>query len=508
MVFFAICGALGLFVVLDYVLQVSFHRREDYKFSDFLFWLALYAVGMLAAEVLKLGDLRTIVMASGITAIRVGLLLYRSDRLNIARYLLSLASMAACIAAVIVMQPDSRDALRNMGLHEIVWSRADQLVYVKQARDMLAGDLSRYQYSPGYAFSLIPNLLLFLPNLGAKYGQNLFTFSNNMNLSLLALYLGVLLPASLMLLSRAVCECLGPRSKTGLLCSLLAPSFLALCFFLYAIYVPEWMSPRNYILGIRRLLGLSYAPETLSLLLTSFLLAAAARPNVLSTKKSVIYGLISGLLLIVSERNIVFVAAFGCILLLAAREFPLRYVARCMVAFAASAAAFMSAYPLYTKLIYGGFFVSARSQIWEIAGRQAYWAKRMPQLYPSVEITAPSRVSALYMPENMLRLLDGYWLALPIFAASIIWLIVSKSPDPATRAARLNVGIIAGMVGVLTIFMVTSYVNPHVGFRYYGSLVPVFGCTVLLLAVDVLMKASSVLKGSSAAPVETARIRG
>ncbi|MGO4706107.1 hypothetical protein AB4072_10100 [Microvirga sp. 2MCAF38] len=486
MTIFALTGAFVVFVLVDFLLQEAFSIRRNDRKIDLLSWLGIYTLALLLGASTKLGAKGVIVVVSLTHLSRLALLLYRSDRDIRIQYACCLLAVAVAVLGIYIFQAESELALRKATLVTLIWPGADQIFYAAESIKLLEGTSVGLQYAPGYSFFLIPyaGILRFVsPALTPETREG---FANHLNMSLLCFHLVVLLPASFMLIARAVSNALGGNKNATSLYTLLTPLFVSACFVLYTLCVPAWMAERNSVLGFRRLLGLTFGPETLSLLLFAFLLAFAASNRAINRKQALVLGSVTGLALLVSERNVAFVLPFLVVSLLLIPRSSWRSAFETIAAFGVTGLAFVSAYPIYMKLVYGGFFVSARSVHWEVQDKAVKWAKRIPDLYPSLELAAPPRMSALYVPENFSRLLQGYGVILLVFAAAISWQILSRHKDVSVRASRVNLGIVSLGTAAITLAVCLSYINPNVGFRYYACLIPVFAIMTMLSVSDLL----------------------
>ena len=108
----------------------------------------------------------------------------------------------------------------------------------------------------------------------------------------------------------------------------------------------------------------------------------------------------------------------------------------------------------------------------------------MPELYPSLDITQAPRMSLLYIPDNLNRLLEGYGAVIILLAAALLTLLFNKSSKASNGVNSVRTGLFLAGTTIITLIIGLTYVNPHVTFRYYGILAPVFSIAIMMSALN------------------------
>ncbi|MGO4706741.1 hypothetical protein AB4072_13315 [Microvirga sp. 2MCAF38] len=515
MTVYSILGALLVWLLVDCILQSTFSPERKFNLRDFALLLAGYAIVFALVLLFKIGAAGTIGLVSFLYLLWLVLLLVRADGSTRLLYVACLAGAAFTILGIHVFQSETEIALRNTPWAALVWSGSDQLFYAMESVNLLEGTTKGIQYAPGYSFFLLPNaglLRVSAPDLGVA-------FANHLNLSLLGFHLVILLPASFMLASRAVLtllehdqhkwkpvvrpdhaesnnlepdhvskrhdQALGTTSRARWFGYLGVPLVLALLFVLYVVQTPGWMADRNAILGSRRLVGLVFGPEILSLLIFTFFTAIAVQGAALTKHRAILLGALAGFAIIVSERNVAFAGPIFLVAMLNTRPRNLKNIVATMACFGASAAVLLSAYPLYTKLVFGQFFMSTRNLYWEGAKRGDFWLKMLPDLYPSLKLDTAPRMSLHYLPDNFARLMEGYGPAMIVFALALLVPWFRWPWNSPSREGRIGLAVLLSGTAFITLLIGVTYVNPMVTFRYYGILIPAFVIAVFAALTDL-----------------------
>jgi hypothetical protein len=318
---------------------------------------------------------------------------------------------------------------------DLVWERADQIALTETAFSLLAGDANRFHY----LLALPAGLAAIITVSG--FSGTAIDVANSLNLVLLPVTVGVIVPASFGLFGRSVVR--GPSATVW-------ATLLAIPTALYLAFPPDWVPERNAALVPLRLTGLVYAPEVLALLLAAIGAYVLAR----RTWSWTILGVTMGSIVAVHERHLLIAAPLVCLLFTLDR--------RCAARTSLVAAACLVPQLMYFRLVYGGWFFPNRSHVWD--QRTASWARRASDRY-DVGTDAPNRLDLAYVSTNLPDVLAGtWWLWLPAAVGFVAALLLRRSD--------WRLWLFCGALTAVVVVSSAAYINLVVQWRYNFLAIP------------------------------------
>jgi hypothetical protein len=253
-------------------------------------------------------------------------------------WLVGIPAAAGLLAGLVLFTDVSTD------IGNLVWASSDQGVYAG-----IADQLFRFRFGDFYYLLGLPALLspvAFL--LAAQSYADGLAFANAVNVVVLPLQIGIVLPLSIGLLARAASPM---RRKPGFWTA----GLIGAVFLCYLALPPGFVPERDARLIPLRLVGGVLGPEILGLLFLAVALAVLARPG--EKWDPVLVGSILGFAVVSAERHGLLVAPF-LLLMLSLRN-------RYRLAAKTTAVAIAIAMPqfLYFKLAYGSWLFPNRTSL-------------------------------------------------------------------------------------------------------------------------------------------------
>lgn len=458
------------FVALDIITVSSL--RTQYRFPQDLlsFTAAFFLFFILPLESFRLLEVSHSLIAIPAILFIAARIFFCRKGISVWPLLLGALTILLVLSTYFVLQVESKVALRELhSPFEFVWQQADQRRYSAETCFLLGGGISsKAKYWMGTSLYLAPAITrLWTPSVDC---QDL-RFVQLLNVALLPLTLWLLV------LSFRNIVCIGQKLLGCKHAGLIAAITLFGTALLYLLYIPDWMNSRNHVLGMRRLFGLVFAPESISLFCMSYLgLVLTRMKGCVSSKfEWFSFGLACAILLLLTERNVPIVACFGAILFLLRQEFRSRnfiyFVLGCLLFSVQLAASYKQ---------YGTFYGGNRAHFWESAKRSAVWAPVAKRIYPNIHLATLPQISHLYIKDNVKRFL--WWTILPA-GALVVLNLIRQLFRRYKGESMLYPELFLFCVGVLFLQLLVSvmYINPSVTFRYNFPLLLVYPVLVYLL---------------------------
>jgi hypothetical protein len=347
----------------------------------------------------------------------------------------------------------------------LVWDRSDQLTYLRIANQIVNVRFGKVPYLLGVPVLLGAPLVA----VGGRTGSELAT-GNLVNLVLLPATLALGLPAAVLLTARSALA--GIARARSLPAIGVAAAIATVLLLGYATVAPDYLSGAEADLVARRIVGLVYAPETLSLLYLTGLLYVLARSTDSTCRWSpVAVGLATAVAVMIREYNAVLV--FGFVLALLTMPNRRRDA---VVTGAVAAVAFLPQV-LDWVLVYDSPFFPNRLVLWEDSGRAGRWAPIVEERYGLTFEGDPPQMSWRYVSTNLPEVLGHY--GLPLAVATVLGGVLLWARRSQWRLWGYCLGVVWG-----TVLFNSAYINIEVTYRYNAIVVP--AATVIVAAAVVL----------------------
>ncbi|MCP4382050.1 MAG: hypothetical protein GY798_11670 [Hyphomicrobiales bacterium] len=371
---------------------------------------------------------------------------------------------AACWAPLVILFWVDRV---DVGIDQLVWAEGDQRMYLRTANALVRGEYLETPYLLG-----LPTLLAPFSLAVDAVDDATVEHANLVNRVLLPPFIGIVMPVIIALTARAISISVGMGRRVG--ATFVGATTTVLVLAAYVWSAPAFVTARSAELVPRRILGLVFAPETISLGLAACLVLLVARTG--SQRKATwniwIVGLGCAFGVMVREYNAVLVL----IAFVALATVP----GGALRTFKTGAVAILGFLPqfLYWFFVYDSLFFPNRLVLWANGARPEHWRPAVLERY-GWDTERPPQVSTEYISTNLADWWNSYsWVLLgcAVLAVTLV----------ALRPAQWRLWSVCTVAIWATVLYNSAYINIVVTWRYNQILMPfvatLMGATLLAIA--------------------------